>query len=173
MSPTPNTSFNVPAVYALFLIAILSTSTGTLAQNAYKCGSTYSAVPCPGGVAVDTQDVRTNAQKIQTDVATTKTAKAADSLEKSRLTQERADAKARVDSIGAGATVISPPNPASDGNDPSGKVDAKKKKNTPEYFTAQAPSEKKEKVKKAKKVAEKTSKTKKAATTSKEAASKT
>jgi hypothetical protein len=114
-------------------------------------------------VAIDTQDVRTNTQKIQTDVATTKTAKAADSLEKSRLTQERADAKTRAETAGAGATILSSPNPASDVADPSGKVDTKKKKNAPEYFTAQVPGEKKEKVKKAKKVTEKTNKAKKAA----------
>ena len=153
---------------------MLSISTGTSAQNVYKCGNVYSATPCPGGVAIDTQDIRSGAQKAQSESATSKTAKVGDAMEKSRLMQEKSDAKTRLDSLGAGATVISAQNPAQDASSLPAKSDVKKKKNSPEVFTAQAPGEKKQKVKKTKKVADKATgatKTKKAASAKKDTAS--
>ena len=140
---------------ALFFIAILSITTGTLAQSTYKCGNTYSATPCTGGAAIDTADTRTSQQRAQSEAATSKAAKAGEAMEKSRLTQERAHAKAQADSVGAGATVISAQNPGQDASEPISKAEAKKKKNAPEYFTAQVTGEKKAKAKKVKKTAEK------------------
>ncbi len=96
-------------------------------------------------------------------------------MEKARLTQERADAKTRADNMGSGATVISAQNAAADVNESLGKAEVKKKKNAPEFFTAQVPGEKVAKVKKVKKAADKpsnASKAKKAATQPKDAAGK-
>jgi hypothetical protein len=137
---------------ALFLIAMLSITTETSAQNAYKCGNTYSAVPCAGGIAIDTQDNRTSAQKSQSESATAKTAKAGDAMEKARLAHERADARTRMETMGAGVTVMPAQNAGGEVLESPSKVDAKKKKNAPEFFTAQAHGEKAEKAAKVKKV---------------------
>ncbi len=64
------------------------------AQTIYRCASSYSQVPCPGGAALSVDDSRTHAQKAQTDTATVQALRQADQLEKSRLATERAVAVA-------------------------------------------------------------------------------
>lgn len=166
MTQTLYSTFSFSFFNALLLIAMLSISTGTSAQNTYKCGNAYSSTPCPGGVTVDTQDTRTSAQKAQSEAATTKTAKSGDAMEKSRLTQERVEAKERAMAAGSGVSVVSAQSTAAETGDQSNKLNAAKKKNTPEFFTAQVPGEKKVKAKakkETKKDTKKADKTKKLA----------
>lgn len=80
-----------PSLNALVLIAITALSTAASAQNVYKCGDTYSQLPCPGGVVVDATDQRTSAQKAQSDLATGRDARTAEAMEKARLQQEKID----------------------------------------------------------------------------------
>ncbi|MES2879659.1 MAG: hypothetical protein V4713_14695 [Pseudomonadota bacterium] len=76
---------------AIFLIAACALSTGARAEKTYKCGNNYSQTPCPGGIAIDTNDSRSLLQKQQTDLATSRDAKAAHAMETARLKQEKAD----------------------------------------------------------------------------------
>ncbi|MDO9195067.1 hypothetical protein [Rhodoferax sp.] len=122
---------------AIVLIATIALSTGAMAQNIYKCGDTYSQTPCPGGAIVDAADQRTPGQKTQADLATRRDARAADALEKARLKQEKA-------AIAANAPTVKP-EVASTATDTSTAYAKKKKKKTPEHFTAQIPGKKKQK----------------------------
>jgi len=125
---------------AIFLIATCALSTGATAQNTYKCGDSYSQVPCPGAKVIDATDSRTPAQKTQADLVTGRVARTADAMEKARLQQEKIDSAANA----------SPVPPAHlETASASGTMQAKKKKRkAPDYFTAQAPGEKKKAAKK-------------------------
>ena len=126
---------------AIILISTIALSTWVSAQNAYRCGNTYSQTPCPNAVPVDINDSRTSAQKKQTDAATAGSTKAGDTMEKSRLAQEKRDLAAnRGPAPLIAPAAVQPTAPAT----PS-KAHAKRKKKTSQYFTAQAPREKKEK----------------------------
>jgi hypothetical protein len=92
------------ALNTIILIAACALSTGATAQKTYKCGNSYSQLPCPDGEVIDTADPRTPEQKSQADAATRRDALAADALEKSRLEQEKRALAARPP----------PPPPASD-----------------------------------------------------------
>lgn len=122
----------------VFFIAVSALSSVATAQKTYKCGDTYSQTPCPGGVVIDTADQRSSAQKGQADAATGRDAKAADALQKARLQQEAKDLAANTPT--ATATNSSPVKAS---NTPTSQL--KKKKKTPEFFTAQVPGEKKKK----------------------------
>jgi hypothetical protein len=111
-------------------------STGATAQNIYKCGETYSQLPCPGGVLIDASDKRSDAQKRQADLATGRTARSADAMEKARLQQEGADIAANTPVPGAVDEMAIKPKTS---------LTKKKKKKAPDYFTAQTPGEKKKK----------------------------
>jgi hypothetical protein len=120
--------------YAILLIASCALSTGATAQNVYKCGSSYSQDPCPGGAVIDVADRRTSDQKKQTDMAASSDTKTAERMEKSRLQQEKADR-------GAQKPLAEPTKKASTNHAASPKV--KTKKQVPDNFTAQVPGEKK------------------------------
>ena len=127
-----------PPLNAIVLIAIATVlSTGASAQNTYKCGDTYSQLPCPGGVIVNATDKRTSAQKTQSDLATARDARTADAMEKARLQQEKID-------IAANTPTVKPASPDKANNTQTIQVKKKKKKGQ-EYFTAQIPGEKKKK----------------------------
>ena len=122
----------------LFLAATAALSTGATAQKTYKCGDSYSQTPCPGAAQIETADPRTSAQKKQTDTAASRDAKSAETLQKTRLQQEAKDLAAN----SSAATLAAPAPEAANGARPS---QLKKNKKTPEFFTAQAPGEKKKK----------------------------
>jgi hypothetical protein len=84
-----------PFFFALFLIAIYALGTGVRAHNVYKCGNSYSQMPCSDEQALPLDDSRNAAQKRQTDQATRSTAKLADQLEKERLALEKQALPAR------------------------------------------------------------------------------
>lgn len=120
---------------AIFSIAVCALSTGATAQNIYKCGDTYSQLPCPGGVTIDAADQRTSAQKTQADLATRRDARTADAMEKARLQQEKIDSAAN--------TAPAPPTRTDQASTADTTQAKKKKKKAPDYFTAQTPGEKK------------------------------
>jgi hypothetical protein len=125
---------------AIFLIAFCALSTGATAQNTYKCGDAYSQVPCPGARIIDATDSRTPAQKTQADLVTGRAARTADAMEKARLQQEKIDSAANAAPV--------PPAHLETAS-ATGTTHAKKKKRkAPDYFTAQAPGEKKKAAKK-------------------------
>jgi hypothetical protein len=71
--------------YALLFIAACAVSTGAMAQRVYRCGNTYSHIPCPDAVTIDPADARSIAQKEETDKANARNAATATAMEKTRL----------------------------------------------------------------------------------------
>ena len=82
---------NNALTYAIILIAINFSFTPVRAQIIYKCGESYSAQPCPGGVIVNATDQRTSDQKDQADRATARDLKTANAMESARQEQEAKD----------------------------------------------------------------------------------
>lgn len=121
---------SLPAKFALLLIAACAVSTGAMAQKVYKCGSSYSQIPCPDGAAVETGDARTGAQKAAATQASKAQAKQAQALEKERLKDE-AQARATDQAFAKAQGKTDQPAP---------KPMAKKKSKEPEYFTAKPPA---------------------------------
>ncbi len=122
--------------YALILIAASALSTGAMAQKIYKCGSSYSQIPCPDGVALQAGDARSAAQKTAADKTTREQAAQAKELEKTRLKDD------------AQAAAASKPVKVAKAEDKPAKDKAatakKKKSKETEYFTAKgAPEPKK------------------------------
>lgn len=115
-----------PARLALVFIATCAISTGAMAQKIYKCGASYSQIPCPDGVTVDASDARTNAQKSEANKSAKNQAKQAQALEKERLTE---DARANA----ADQAQMKAQNKAKSAD---GKPGAKKKSKEPDFFTA-------------------------------------
>ena len=74
---------------ALFLIAAPALSTVSMAQNVYKCGATYSQIPCEGSVSLNVSDQRSKEQQLQSGAVATKDAKAAATMEKARRQEEK------------------------------------------------------------------------------------
>ncbi len=74
---------------AFFLIASCAVSAGVCAQPVYRCGSTYTNIPCAADAGqLDVQDSRTAEQQAQTAAGVQKEAKLAKKLEKERLKRE-------------------------------------------------------------------------------------
>lgn len=121
--------------FAILLVALSSLTQGAHAQTAYRCADSYSQAPCPGGVAIDAADSRSNSQKAQTDAATARDIRTAESLEKSRLKQEAIQARAATKTSGKQAA---PQKPAS-----RAKAGSKRNPKKPAPLTAQIPGEKK------------------------------
>ena len=78
---------------ALFFIAISVHFSGAKAQNVYRCGSSYSQVPCPDGTEIQVQDPRTPEQKQASDARIRHDKEVAQGMEKARLKQEAERAK--------------------------------------------------------------------------------
>jgi hypothetical protein len=126
-------------VNALFFIAATSMWTGAKAQKVYRCGQNYSQTPCAGAEQVDTTDTRTPAQQKQTSQAAARDARAANALEKARLSQEKADLAANARPSTPAALAATPA--ATPASFASGRKKADKKE--PEFFTAKVPEDKK------------------------------
>jgi type IV secretory pathway VirB10-like protein len=73
---------------ALILIAACALSTGATAQKVYKCGNSYSQIPCQGGEALTPADTRTAAQRTEALQNQQAQSQQADVLEKARLKEE-------------------------------------------------------------------------------------
>ena len=80
------------------MFVALATSSACLApaqaQNAYRCGNSYSQTPCPGAVSVDISDPRSREQKAQAAEIAQREQKLAETMERSRLDQEEAQRQA-------------------------------------------------------------------------------
>jgi hypothetical protein len=102
-----------PTLLVVFFLASLSLPTLAAGTNVYKCGSTYSQLPCQGGEAIKVNDIRSGAQKIQSDRAIASDRKIADNMTKSRLKQERLDIAAntplKIDSAGKSTSASATP----------------------------------------------------------------
>jgi hypothetical protein len=132
-----------PTPIAILFIAVYASAVLAAGPKVYRCGSTYSQIPCADAVTVDAQDTRTKAQKSQADAATKTEAATANAMEKARLAEE---AKAREDS--KHNPTKSAEKSAQKVNDDSLKADndrksKTKKKTDPDLFIARVPVEKK------------------------------
>ena len=147
---------------ATILIAACAVSTGAWGQNVYRCGTTYSQIPCNGAVTVKVDDTRSPQQKIQTDKAIARDMANANALDKARL-KEEAQAQKPSPSGTKSSKAKTPKsrtkpksgNQLIDSKVPTASDKAKqtkgKKKKDAEFFTAKvAAEEKKEKRKPAK-----------------------
>lgn len=143
-----------PTLNALFFIATSIIATGATAQNIYKCGTSYSQNPCPGGAVVDTNDPRSSDQKRQTDQATVRDAKVANSMETSRLKKEKADMASNTSWESMGNPY--PENTGAASTAATNSLQAPKKEPAP--FKAQVPGDKKKKTAVKKKAKSKKSK---------------
>lgn len=132
---------NRPRFFALALSAAGLFHSGIQAQPVYRCGNSYSQVPCPGGSVIETSDSRDKTQKTQTDTAIQRDRQAADALEKSRLKQEASQSRASTKF----AELERHPMPSNDPPADGDRLDATKKVKKSQYFTAKVATEKKKK----------------------------
>ena len=133
-----------PISFAIILIAFCTLLTKAEAQNAYRCGNSYSQTPCPGGVPVDADDSRSKAQKTQSESAIKRDVRTADSMEKIRLRQEEAQKRAvqKAADKPSDKTASTQDKQAAPGK---ATHSTKKKARESEYFTAASPGSKKKK----------------------------
>ena len=80
-------------VFTLNVVVLMSTCvlSTAAAQSIYKCGDSYSQIPCPGAILIDASDKRSSDQKLQADANSKRSAQTADAMEKARLQQEKID----------------------------------------------------------------------------------
>ncbi|WP_296490144.1 hypothetical protein [Rhodoferax sp.] len=73
----------------LFLIVGVAFTWRVQAQPIYRCGNTYSQLPCPGALPMDLSDARQPEQKTQTQAAALTDARLAKTMEQDRLAEEK------------------------------------------------------------------------------------
>jgi len=78
----------------ILAIAAVTLCTGLSAQTVYRCGSSYSQTPCPGGNTIDAADSRTPEQRKAHEASVRHEKRAGDTLEKTRLKEEAAAQRA-------------------------------------------------------------------------------
>lgn len=132
-----------PTLLALLVFASLPLSTVQAATRVYKCGTTYSQFPCPGGETIKADDIRSRAQKTQSDRAIASDRKIAETMAKNLLKQEKRDIAANTPRAVAQANQAKPTKTTVQ----SRKRSTKK----PDWFIAQVPGNK-EKLQSAKEV---------------------
>jgi hypothetical protein len=76
------------------LLLPLFLSVPAQAQTVYRCGNSYSQQPCPGGSSLDASDSRSSEQRKAHEASVQHEKRTADSLEKNRLKEEAAAARA-------------------------------------------------------------------------------
>ena len=108
------------------LLALSACWVPASAQDVYRCGHSYSNLPCPGGIVVATADPRSATQRAQTEAATRRDTKLAQLLQKDRLKLE-ADAAPAI--ILAPMKAAEPTVPLEDK-----RVFRKKQKNSVQFF---------------------------------------
>lgn len=124
-----------PAIPSILIPVLLaSPMPWAAAQAVYRCGSSYSQEPCPGGKAIDVTDRASAADATRSARGAKVDAQRADALEKARLAQEKDAPKAIV----MGAPPTAQARPAKDAKDTGDK----KKKGQEKPFTATAPAKK-------------------------------
>ena len=116
------------SLFACVLAASAMFATEAWAQTIYKCANVYSQQLCPGAVTLNVDDSRTQAQKAQADAVSAQAAKAAASLQKDRLAQEKLELAKRANKPMRPAVAAKP-------NVANGSA-KQARKPVPEYFTA-------------------------------------
>ncbi|MFZ4625740.1 MAG: hypothetical protein ACOYNF_16080, partial [Rhodoferax sp.] len=76
-------------IFTILFIATSPISTWAIAQNIYKCGSSYSQTPCPDATVLKINDDRSPAQQKQTKGAARSDKKLAATMEKKRVAEEK------------------------------------------------------------------------------------
>lgn len=120
----------------IVLLALLAAAGGAGAQQAWRCGNSYSARPCPGGAEVSVAVPHSDGDAARAAAATKVDARRADALERARLAREKQAPR---------AIVMAPVQPASaaGGKTPAGRAPAGKAggrgRGKLETFTATAP----------------------------------
>ena len=86
----------IPVSLALSILGLNLSGLGSwaVAQTVYRCDNRYSQQPCPGGSVMDLNDKRTPEQRREHDERVRQDKRTADALEKSRLKEEAATARA-------------------------------------------------------------------------------
>jgi hypothetical protein len=121
--------------FALFLIASSVISTGAEAGKVYKCGNSYSQVPCADGVELTTPAEPSAQQQRAARKSSQWDEKTGSALEKERLNAEKAALKEQLAADKA--------RKAQEKSDEKEKTkDSKKSKKEPEFFIAKAPAAK-------------------------------
>ncbi len=83
----PASSSRLTAIASLLLLGMLPMANH--AQAIYRCGNSYSQMPCPDASVIQADDRRSAEQKAQTDAAAAQAARQADRMEHERLARER------------------------------------------------------------------------------------
>jgi hypothetical protein len=78
----------------ILMITALVACSGLKAQTVYRCGSSYSQTPCPGGSAIDASDPRTPEQRKAREAHAREEKRTGDALEKTRQREEAAAQRA-------------------------------------------------------------------------------
>jgi hypothetical protein len=112
------------------ILSMLALAGSAQAQTVYRCGSSYSQQPCPGGQPVAASDPRSPADAARTSGNAAADMKRAEAMEKARLAQEKNAPKAII--IGPQTPAVADAKPAKDG--------AKAKGGKLEQFTAVGPA---------------------------------
>jgi hypothetical protein len=112
----------------LLIALFVCSATAAGAQTIYRCGSTYSGQPCPGGTTVEAARPSTAAEATAARRETEREARVADAMEQARVREEAKPVPAYIPKEKAEAT----------------------KQHMPEVFTAKVPGEKKKPAKKKK-----------------------
>lgn len=124
--------------YCVLLFGMMLGAGAVQAQTIYRCGNSYSQMPCSGGQLVEAQDNRDRAQKQQAEAAVHRDMKAAQQLEKQRVQQDAAHARSMRQGM-AGEYYAPPYDPHGEGGFDPGRKTGKKQ----ELFTARSTDEKK------------------------------
>lgn len=127
----------------LWPIALLLAVAGATAQAAgpvYRCGSSYSQTPCPGGRQVEAGDPRTAAQRAEARRIAAAERTAARKAEQERLAAEKKQrGEPAIASLGTAAAAAPAKAAAKSTGEDKPKRRAKSKDETGEPFTAVVP----------------------------------
>jgi hypothetical protein len=116
---------------ALLLIAGCAISTQATAQKVYKCGNSYSHIPCQGADTLVPADTRTADQRADALRAQKMQSREADSLEKIRLKDE-----ANTRTADAANRKMAEKQAKAAQKDETDRAKPHKKSKEPEFFTA-------------------------------------
>ena len=78
----------------LVLATLAPAQTPAQSHTVYRCGNSYSPQPCEGGTAINAADERSAEQRKSHDSTIRRDVRTADAMEKERLKQEAAAARA-------------------------------------------------------------------------------
>ena len=95
------------------LVAALALASGAAcAQTIYRCGHTYSRVPCPSARAIDVESRTTAAQRAEARQVALREKRLADEMVRDRRLAEAAQKPALATSLGPAKVVAAAPAPA-------------------------------------------------------------